>query len=208
MSEENFNLSYLKMLFDEEDLIYLLPGEEEAFHLDLPEETEEELEDAYEVEETEPEEVVEVPKVEEKKAERSTAEGYKFFGENKRKILVLLEYSQGDLLKSKEFDLLLKIMGSINLTLHEFAVVNLLKNDNVTFEKLCKQFEPSKMLYFSSADESFLIEGQLLKYQPLELNGVEAIVADSLTQMLVGEEAVEKKKALWQTLKAFFLKRI
>ncbi|GAA4820076.1 hypothetical protein [Algivirga pacifica] len=209
---------WISTLYAEEQL-YLLEDEKILFP-DIvewvePQEVEEDLEEELIVVQ---EEVEAVPTIEQQevveeviqeeapkpKATRIGQQGIPYFGENKKNMLVLLEYSQEDLLNSREFTLLLKIMGAINLTLHEFAVVNIL-DTGVTFEQLKAQFAPEKILYFTASEDSELFGGKVEKYVGGRWDGIPVIFADSLTQMLMGEQVAEMKKMLWEALKKHFM---
>lgn len=224
MKEQAENWVYLPLMFTEDEQLYFLE-EEKDFFVDVEvedtaevsiesEENKEVTESVEAIQHTEEAEVKAEPKPEPKqqpqpqedKAQKVAEEGVRFFGENTRNILVLLEYSQDNLLKSKEFELLLKIMGAINLTLHEFAVVNLLQNEGVSFEKLKETLKPVKTLYFSASNESYLFEQPLTKYESFDYKDVEVVPSDSLSQMLIGDEARDKKKQLWEALQQYFLK--
>ncbi|PWJ42093.1 hypothetical protein [Sediminitomix flava] len=140
----------------------------------------------------------EVPKTNEVSTEKKG--GIHYLGENKRNILVIVDYKESDFYKSKEFQLLLKIMEAVNVTLHEFVLVNLNENKEISFKKLKEQFIPTKVFYYSDLDKNTYM-GDLIKYDIVEKGEFQLISSDSLTQL---QNDVEKKKQLWGVLRKTF----
>ncbi|NLR94177.1 hypothetical protein [Flammeovirga agarivorans] len=195
MDKEN-ELGFLSQMFD---TLYLFP--EELEDIEIPEEELDQLNttgDEQEIKEkkTSPTPVVATPIKKAIKKQLPTD----YYGENKRYITIFIEHSGVDIFRSKEFQLLLKIIGALQLTLQEVAVINVLEQkDNLP--KLIEKLSPQYYLYFINKNESPLSSESVPKYVPTEIDGKPAVAADSLTKLLLD---VEKKRDLWMALKTLF----
>ena len=143
--------------------------------------------DGYELEET---------------PEQSEAEEapFEFYGENKNKVLLLVNQPVPDLLKTREYDLLLKIMAAVKHTPNEFALVNW-ASQSITWEQLQQALSPAIVIAFN------IPEGILPFTAPLHQIGSETelqfILAEGLTTYL-HDKTNEKKRLLWGALKQIF----
>ncbi|WP_281615618.1 hypothetical protein [Flammeovirga sp. SubArs3] len=195
MDKEN-ELGFLSQMFD---TLYLFP--EELEDIEIPEEELDQLnttgdEQEIKEKETSPTPVVATPIKKAIKKQLPTD----YYGENKRHITIFIEHSGVDIFRSKEFQLLLKIIGALQLTLQEVAVINVLEQkDNLP--KLTEKLSPQYYLYFINKNESPLSSESVPKYVPTEIDGKPAVAADSLTKLLLD---VEKKRDLWMALKTLF----
>lgn len=128
-----------------------------------------------------------------------------FVGENKLHISILLHFSKGDLLKSNEFELLLRILNAIKLSQHEVAIVNwaTLQRD-ITLQHLRHALSPQKMIVFGDDLAQSLFGKQLTTYQLHTIQQISVVVADSLTALLQERGSQRPKaKALWGVLQQF-----
>ncbi|OHX65004.1 hypothetical protein [Flammeovirga pacifica] len=123
-----------------------------------------------------------------------------YYGENKRHITILIEHSGVDIYRSKEFKLLLKIIGALQLSLQEVAVVNVLEQKD-QLDVIIKKLTPKHLLYFINGDNSPLSDQKIPKYVPTEIDDCPAVAADSLSKLLFD---TDKKKELWMALKSLF----
>ncbi|WP_044202111.1 hypothetical protein [Flammeovirga sp. OC4] len=184
-------LGFISQMFD---TLYLFP--EELEDIEIPEE-ELEKEEEKVVEKADATE--KTPAITPKKVIRKQLPT-DYYGENKRHIVIFIEHSGVDIFRSKEFQLLLKILGALQLTLQEVAVINVLEQkDNL--EALIKKLEPQYYLYFVNQNESPLSNEKIAKYIPTEIDGHQAVAADGLTKLLLD---VDKKRELWMALKILF----
>ncbi|AZQ62421.1 hypothetical protein EI427_09280 [Flammeovirga pectinis] len=183
-------LGFLSQMFD---TLYLFP--EELEEIEIPEE---ELVDENK-EEKKIEKTLEAPIVLPKKVIKKQLPT-DYYGENKRNIVIFIEHSGIDIFRSKEFQLLLKILGALQLTLQEVAVINVLEQkDNLP--KLIEKLSPKYYLYFINRNESPISGDEVPKYVPTEIDSLPAVAADSLSKLLLD---VEKKRNLWMALKSLF----
>lgn len=183
-------LGFISQMFD---TLYLFPEELEDIEIpeeDLQEEKKEEKSSTIEEK---------TPDITPKKViNRQLPTDY--YGENKRNIVILIEHSGIDIFRSKEFQLLLKILGALQLTLQEVAVINVLEQKE-KLDILIKKLNPEYYLYFLNHNESPISNSPIVKYIPTEIDGKQAVAADGLTKLLLD---VDKKRDLWMALKALF----
>ncbi|ANQ47928.1 hypothetical protein MY04_0546 [Flammeovirga sp. MY04] len=188
-------LGFLSQMFD---TLYLFP--EELEDIEIPEEELAKINgDQIEKKEESPKNEVKEQKAVPKKSINKTLPT-DYYGENKRHIVILIEHSGVDIYRSKEFQLLLKIIGALQLSLQEVAVVNVLEQKD-QLDQLMKKLEPKHLLYFINGDESPISSQKVPKYVPTEIDDCPAVAADSLSKLLFD---TEKKKDLWLSLKTLF----
>ena len=128
-------------------------------------------------------------------------EGVHFYGENKLNTLVLVDMQTPDLLKAPEYKLLLKIMGAVNHTPNEFALVNIQENENLVWPELEKHFEPKNIIVFGISIAESLIPTATALYQISQSETSNFLLSDPLRFIMTD---TAKKKQLWVALKKMF----
>jgi hypothetical protein len=130
----------------------------------------------------------EAPLVEEAKA-------ITFFGNNEKKILILVNDPANDFLNQNELKFLMSIIeGGLKMSKVDFALVN------------CEKYPTQQIVdeiahdYLISFDENE-ISLQKSKYQVIDKDGKKLLFAERLS---VIEATREKKKQLWTALKSMF----
>jgi hypothetical protein len=131
-----------------------------------------------------------------------------YIGENKQNISILLHYPQGDLLKSKEFELLLKVLNAAKLTQHEVAIVNWATViGKASFHDIRHCLSPFKILAFGNHFDQLIFKQSYPLYQVHALEGCEIVFADSLTSILAEDTTQRvKAKALWTAMQQLLFK--
>ncbi|GAB4342022.1 MAG: hypothetical protein OHK0038_21800 [Flammeovirgaceae bacterium] len=129
-----------------------------------------------------------------------------YIGENKRNITILLHHPQGDLLKTKEFELLLKVLHAAKLTQHEVAIVNWANVvGKATFDDIRHCLSPFKILAFGYHFDQLIFQKSFPLYQVHALEGCDIVFADSLTSILAEDPSQRTKaKALWAAMQQLF----
>ena len=167
---------FLKSFLDEE--IYIIPDA-------LPiEKTKEVISEELVVESTtsveEPKEVIYSHSIE-------------FKGENKRNIGIVVNYTDQQYIDSSDEAFLMKILGAVQLTSDDVAIVNLDKvNKNEVF-----QLDANQFIFFT---KSIHLEN-INRYSPTTFDGKTVLWANELK--LIASDQIEKK-ALWENLKQIF----
>ncbi len=121
------------------------------------------------------------------------------YGENKKKVVILVDEPTADFLRSENFAFLQKIMEAVQYSQHEYALINKAENPLYHFEQMLDQCSPRKIVAFG---EGFGLPAAK-KYQhfPLPKAAAEVLCADTLTDLRTD---VSKKRDLWSALQKFF----
>ncbi len=130
-----------------------------------------------------------------------TEEDIFYLGHNKENILILIDYSDGDFLKSREYLLLLKIMEAVKLTLNEYAVYNFGESGDLSFQSLRKFFLPDKILFFDQKLSEKLLSKHSEPYKLSKFDNIDTLTSDALTDL---EKDTNLKKLLWKGIKQLF----
>ncbi|MBX2841336.1 MAG: hypothetical protein KTR26_06165 [Flammeovirgaceae bacterium] len=125
----------------------------------------------------------------------------RFYGEKDKNVLVLVDLQNTDLLKTPEYDLLLKIMGAINLTLNQFTLVNVADNATIDFPILTDEFNFQQLIVFGITPSSLSLGDSAVNYFPVKNEAHTFIFSDSLSELI---KDIGKKKLLWASLKNLF----
>ncbi|MBT29255.1 MAG: hypothetical protein CMO01_06295 [Thalassobius sp.] len=127
----------------------------------------------------------------------------KFYGQNKYGVAIIVNYNNGDFLKSEEFNLLIKICEAVSLSLNEIAIIN--SNENKALEdlELNTLIGYSTLIHFGDIWEPTNIPSSKDLYQSLSIEGKTILLADDLAVL---KNDVNAKRALWGALKVLFAK--
>lgn len=122
-----------------------------------------------------------------------------FIGENKKNILVLVEYDKKpSFSKSEEFELLLKILHAVKLSQHEVAILPYSSVAELELSEIRKQTRPRTIV---SLAQNHLIPDSIPANTPTDVEGTKYL---SSTALSVLSENVAEKKALWAALQTLF----
>lgn len=124
-----------------------------------------------------------------------------WYGDNKKGVVVLLDIQTGDLLKTKEFAFLLRVLEAIKLTLNECAILNLTENQTVTFSDLKKLANLNNLLLFGVPAGRMGIATVAPTYTLQATEGVQWVQTDPLGLIMANKD---KKFGLWTALQRMF----
>ncbi|UZR93216.1 hypothetical protein [Chondrinema litorale] len=127
----------------------------------------------------------------------------KFYGQNKYGVAIIVKHSNGDFLKSEEFNLLIKICEAVSLSLNEIAIINSEENKTLQNFDLNTLIGYSTLIHFGDIWEPTKIPSSKDLYQSLNIEGKTILLADDLTVL---KNDVNAKRALWGALKVLFAK--
>ena len=122
---------------------------------------------------------------------------YKFLGNNKRNILILVNDAAHDVSDEKGRELLRKIVKSVNLTTADFALLNYAGYHNTSFEQLKQHFSCVFVFAFGVSPEHLGLSGHP-QNKVVTIGSVKLIFSAELRKL---EEDMEAKKTLWGSLK-------
>lgn len=122
---------------------------------------------------------------------------FKYHGKNKKNFLVLVHYPTLEFIHETHLTALENILKRKGFEIDDVAIVNLAKQEAVSFENLTNYFKPQKMLILGK-------NAQPQGIQPLELNvpqqaaGLATLYSFSFDEMMDNNDY---KKAFWEQMK-------
>jgi len=122
---------------------------------------------------------------------------YKFLGNNKRNILILVNDAGNEVSDEKGRELLRKIVKSVNLTAADFALLNYAGYQNANFEQLKQHFSCVFVFAFGVSPEDLGLNDHP-QNKVVTIGSVKLIFSAELRKL---EEDMEAKKTLWGSLK-------
>lgn len=127
----------------------------------------------------------------------TTVPEFKFLGNNKRSILILVNDHENDVSDEKGRELLRKIVKSVNLTADDFALLNYSGYPNVSFNQLQARFSSVIVFAFGVSPKHLGLNDHPENIMVTE-GAVKLIFSAELRKL---EEDQNSKKVLWGSLK-------
>lgn len=132
------------------------------------------------------------------------AEKIKFFGENKKKLTVLVNQPEAVFLIEKDLTFLINILKACQLFLADIAIINVAKQQ-VSFEEIKEQMEPKNILLFDVDPVAIKLPFLIPAFQLQQFSGCTIMVAPPLSYLnQPTEEGKVLKSKLWVSLKKIF----
>ena len=126
---------------------------------------------------------------------------FKFLGENKKKVLVLVNQPSAVFLGDAELDLLSRMFGACKMDLGDIAVVNMNNYPASTYNQLVSFFKAKVVLLFDVSPSSLQMPIDFPLYQLQPLAGCTFLSSASLS---IIDRVKEEKTKLWNALKRLF----
>jgi hypothetical protein len=126
---------------------------------------------------------------------------YRFYGDNKQGVVILVDIATPNLYKSPDFAFLVKVLEAVKLTLNECAILNLHENDAVTLSDLGEVTALKKLLLFGVSAGRVGISSVTPSYTVNEHENIQWLQVDTLSAI---SENRDKKQGLWAGLKRIF----
>ncbi len=114
----------------------------------------------------------------------------------KHKVVILVHE-----LNPVDADLLEKILGAVQLTLHTVEIIEMSKNKDLNLSHIFTQKSVSQLISFGVMMSEVNLMLRLTPYQILESKGIKFLSGVSLSDL---QNDVPKKKLLWAALKEMF----
>lgn len=127
--------------------------------------------------------------------------GWKFFGENKKKTLIVVRYPGEVHLPDKQISFLTKLLAACNLTIADVAIVNFQQYKSSDFDKIIDHFKPKTVLLFGIEPGEF---GMPMKFPQFQVQRYKEAVYVSSPSLEVIEPNKVLKGNLWVCLKKIF----
>ncbi len=122
---------------------------------------------------------------------------FKFLGNNKRNILILVNDPLHEVSDEKGRELLRKIVKSVNLSANDFALLNYHHYQNSSYQQLIDYFASTVVFAFGVSSQQLGLQGHAENIVVKERD-VLLIFSAELKQL---EQDMNGKKALWASLK-------
>jgi hypothetical protein len=125
----------------------------------------------------------------------------KFLGKNAKNILIIVDEKEHAFLGDDELSFLMNILNACTVSMQDVALVNASNSDDVVYENLNAQFEPSIVLFLGTEPQLLNFPVQIPQYKIQAYNNQQYLCAPSLQKLSSDKE---EKKKLWMVLKVMF----
>ncbi|MBC7887535.1 MAG: hypothetical protein H7Z13_06570 [Ferruginibacter sp.] len=133
--------------------------------------------------------------------EKNTSKLFSTLGNNQRLICILVESNETLHLPDDQLSFLLGILAACNLTMEDVAILNVKKNQAVTYKTVTKELKPEKLILFGVTPAQIALPLDFPYYQVQQYNNQVYLTAPELSDF--HDNKTEKTK-LWNCLKQIF----
>ena len=131
----------------------------------------------------------------------STKKSISFLGKNKKQIIILVSNDDVLYLPDEQLSFLLGILAACKLTMEDVAIINIKKNDLITYKTIAKELNAAKIFLFGAEPSQIELPLQFPHYQVQKYNQQLYLSAPLLS--VLQDDKAEKTK-LWLCLKQVF----
>ena len=131
----------------------------------------------------------------------SKKDEWKYLGENKKKVLVIVRYADVSHLPDKQLSFLTKLLGACNLNIGDVAILNFQNYDSANFDKLMDHLKPKVVLLFDTNPTEF---GLPMNFPEFQVQAFKDTVFVSSPSLEIIEPDKTLKGKLWICLKKIF----
>ena len=122
-------------------------------------------------------------------------------GENKRSVLILVNYNETVFLPEDELNFLIGILSACKLTMEDVGIVNLAKSKQLNYQSIQKEISCNILLMFGVLPKAIEMPLDFPYYQLQNYNNHTHLCAPCLSALM--NDKTEKGK-LWTSLKQLF----
>lgn len=122
-------------------------------------------------------------------------------GENKRGVLILVNYNETVFLPENELNFLIGILSACKLTMEDVGIVNLAKSKQLNYQSIQKEISCNILLMFGVLPKAIEMPLDFPYYQLQNYNNHTHLCAPCLSALM--NDKTEKGK-LWTSLKQLF----
>ena len=126
---------------------------------------------------------------------------FKYLGENKKQILIVVDYSNAVHVPDKQLSFLTKLLSACNLNLGDVAILNFRNYNAFDFDKVIDFFRPEVVLLFKVEPDDFGMPMIFPPYQVQKFKNISFVASPSFEE--IEPDKVSKSK-LWGCLKKIF----
>jgi hypothetical protein len=127
--------------------------------------------------------------------------GWKYLGENKKRTLIVVRYSDVLHLPDKQLSFLTKLLGACNLNLGDVAILNFHNHQPSQFNEILNYFKPTAVLLFDTTPADF---GMPINFPDFQAQGYSDAVFVSSPSLETIEPDKNLKGKLWVCLKKIY----
>jgi hypothetical protein len=127
--------------------------------------------------------------------------GWKWLGENKKNVLVIVQYAGSVYLPDEELSFLTGILGACKLSIGDTAIVNLVNHADVTYKELLAHFKSKIIFLFGVEPTAFGLPVSFPHFQVQAFANSTFLFAPTLKEL---EADKMLKSKLWVCLKRIF----
>ncbi len=124
-------------------------------------------------------------------------------GNNRRRILVMVESEETLYLPDEQLNFLMGILAACSLTMEDVAILNIKKNKSVTYKTVANELRSEKVFLFGVTPNEIELPIDFPNYQIQQYNNQMYLTAPTLAHFQ--DNKIEKTK-LWNCLKQIFSK--
>lgn len=136
-----------------------------------------------------------------KNEEPASVSGWKWLGDNKKNILIIVQYPDAIHLPDKELDFLTAMLAACKIGLADVAIVNLNNHPGTSYKELTAFFKSKIVLLFDTEPSAFGLPMNFPHYQLQAFANATFLYSPSLSEL--ENDKVQKSK-LWVCLKRLF----
>lgn len=127
--------------------------------------------------------------------------GWKYLGDNKKNILIIVNYNEAAYLPDDHLTLLTNILAACKICLGDVAIFNLKQRENPAYKEIVNHFKCRIVLLFDVAPLAFGLPIQFPHFQVQLFNKCTYLLSPSLEEL---ERDKNLKKKLWLCLQRIF----
>ncbi|MEO6538679.1 MAG: hypothetical protein ABIT07_11990 [Ferruginibacter sp.] len=124
-----------------------------------------------------------------------------FWGNNEKKILIIVNEKNHDVVSDKEFKFLKTILSACSLSVADIALANFFTSPDMVYPTLMDTFSPQKIIFFGIEPSTLGFPLQFPYYQIQKYNDQTYLSVPSLGKIAAD---ITQKKQLWNCLKTLF----
>ena len=136
-----------------------------------------------------------------KKEQPKTNDSISFLGNNKKQVVVIVNYAKTTHIPDAQLNFLTSILTACKLNLDDIAIVNTGHTEAISFRTLFKQVPAQSVLLFGVSTESLLLPLNFPNFQVQFFDNINYLTSPSLEQI---EKDKTLKTQLWTSLKKLF----
>jgi hypothetical protein len=127
--------------------------------------------------------------------------GWKYLGENKKSILLVVRYTNTTYLPDEQLNFLISILGACKLSLADVAILNLANTPAGSYNSVWEQFKSRITLLFGITPTAFAMPVNFPEFQVQSLNNCTFLHTPVLEEL---EKDKVLKSKLWVCLRRVF----